>query len=887
VPNKAQDDDLVMSLVELALARPPEERERYLHSACAHDSQLFEEVRKYVGWEERMNGFLLEPLYASPSRNLSFEPGELLDGRFRIVREVAQGGMGIVYEAVDERLERRIAIKCAKPGFRKRLPPEVRHATEISHPNVCKIFEIHTGSTDHGEIDFLTMEFLEGETLADRLRRGPLPESQARAVAQQLCAGLAEAHHKQVIHGDLKSNNVILTTAADGSIRAVITDFGLARRPETTQQTVQSGALGGTPDYMAPELWRGEKASVASDIFALGVILHELASGRRPYGPQATWEERLSRKPPAANPKWDRVLARCLDPDPQRRFRSADEVAQALAPRSWRWVLAAAAAVVLAVVSGVVTYEQSVAPKEAVRLAVLPFEADAQTASMAETAFRTTAGELSNLKGGSRVKLSVASAADTLRNRVDTAERARSLLGATNVLRVAFARQKDQIVIHAYLIDARSGGNKRDWNLDYAPKDLRFAPVALAGMVTATLRLPPLALAATVNSTARQDYQEGLAALRWYSGVDAALYLLGRAAAEDSDSPLTHAALAEAEWLKYALTKNSTWLDRTVESVRLAEYRNPDLAPVHAIAGLLKANAGAYEQAVMEYQRAVELDPLNGDAYRRLGSAYQSNNQLNDALLAFQKATQVQPDYFKPFQSLGSFYRYRGNYAEAIRAFQKMVALAPDLADAHFALAAAYRDLGRFADAEKELRVSTGLQDTPQAEHDLGYTLMFEGKDQDAIRCYLRALALGLGTDYLTWLNLGISYDRVGSKNDSQASFRRAIGFAEEELLRDSRNGRVRAYFAYLLARLGESQQRAASEAEQAVQFSPNDKDTRMTASETYEILGLRESTISLLSHTPESMLPNLLAELNRHPAVADLRRDSRFLQLMAFYHVQ
>src|SRR5579862_7209981 len=185
-----------MGLVESALARPADQRESYVKSVCAHDSELLEEVWKYVEWEERMKGFLLDPLYPQLISEQVFEDGELLDNRFRIVREVAQGGMGIVYEAWDEKLDRRIAIKCAKPGFLKRLPPEVLHASEIAHPNVCKIFEIHTVSTDPGEIDFLTMEFLEGETLAERLHRGPLPEKQSSLVAQQLCAGLAEAHRK-------------------------------------------------------------------------------------------------------------------------------------------------------------------------------------------------------------------------------------------------------------------------------------------------------------------------------------------------------------------------------------------------------------------------------------------------------------------------------------------------------------------------------------------------------------------------------------------------------------------------------------------------------------------------------------------------------------------
>jgi serine/threonine protein kinase len=354
-PRQAQDDDLVMNLVELALSQPPDTREDYLRSACAGDTELFSQVWDYVQWHHRMRDFMLEPLYP-PLREHQFEPGELLADRFRIVREVGQGGMGVVYEAQDKRLGSRIALKCAKSGFRKRLPPEVRHAREISHPHVCKIFEIHTASTPDGEIDFLTMEFLEGETLAERLSRGPLPVAEARAIGRQICAGLAEAHRHRVVHGDLKCNNVILTRDAAGgatAVRAVITDFGLARKPlgpaadvaETWAAGLSgslSGALsvsnaagsstlsseaGGTPDYMAPELWKGEKPSPASDVYALGVILYELAANRRPYAREIAWQDRLKHKPPAIHQGWGAIVRRCLDPDPAKRFRDAGEVA--------------------------------------------------------------------------------------------------------------------------------------------------------------------------------------------------------------------------------------------------------------------------------------------------------------------------------------------------------------------------------------------------------------------------------------------------------------------------------------------------------------------------------------------------------------------------------
>ncbi len=225
------DDELVMGLVELALTQPENQRKSYLESACSGNAELFSQVWNYVQAESRMRGFLLDPLYAAAADETPFQPGELLDSRFRIVGEVARGGMGIVYEAFDEKLDRRIALKCARSGFRKRLPPEVRHASEISHPNVCKIFEIHTASTSDGEVDFLTMEFLEGETLAARLGRGRMPDAEARTIAGQICEGLAEAHRNRVVHGDLKSNNVILARDPAGGVRAVITDFGLARQP--------------------------------------------------------------------------------------------------------------------------------------------------------------------------------------------------------------------------------------------------------------------------------------------------------------------------------------------------------------------------------------------------------------------------------------------------------------------------------------------------------------------------------------------------------------------------------------------------------------------------------------------------------------------------------
>jgi tetratricopeptide (TPR) repeat protein len=889
---KPQDDDLVMGLVEAAMARSPEEREAYLQSACANNSELFAEVWKYVQWEERMKGFLLDPVCAPPGTEEPFEIGEVLDGRFRIVREVARGGMGVVYEAIDQKLDRRIAIKAAKANFRKRLPPEVRNATEISHPNVCKTFEIHTASTKEGEIDFLTMEFLEGETLDRRLRRGPLLLEEGRAIARQLCDGLAEAHRKRVIHGDLKSSNVILTPLDDGTIRAVITDFGLAYGAGKGIFGVQSGLVGGTPGYMAPELWKGEKATVSSDIYALGVIFCELACGRRPHElmpDKATttlkaselWDVQLNRKPPPVHPKWDPILARCLDPDPAQRFQRVDEVARALAPpRSRRWLVGAVAgAVMLAVLSGVVSYRQAMAPIESESLAVLPFTTNEDTAALAEGLLLETGDQLRHLKPGKK-RLTLIPLDDAIQNNVDQPAKARTMLGAKYILHGALRKQDGRILVTAYLADTRALVQLQEFRAEYSPEQLRNLPVALAGMVTATLRLPPLSVKATVNPAAYQDYAAGISLSRRNPTLDNAIPFLERAVAADPSSPLTHVKLAEANWLKYRATKDEQWSQRAVVSLHKAEQLNPDVAAVRFVSGFVHEQEGQYEQATADYLRAIELEPTYGDAWRRLGKVYQNSNQPARALDAYQKAIEVEPNYWRNYQDLGTFYYYRDEFEEAIQQYKKLVQVAPDLAASHYALAAPYISLGRYSDAESELNIALRLQELPVAREGLGVSLMYQGRDREAVPHLIRAIEIG-APSALYYLNLGTSLRRAGATRESHEAYQKGKELAEAALEKNPRDAIENSNLSYLCARLGEDR-RAIFEAARALQISDKNMNVRWMVVLTYETLGRRDLTLPLLEDAPSSML----GRLNRFPDLADLRADPRFKQLLLNHNI-
>jgi hypothetical protein len=265
-----------------------------------------------------------------------FAPGTLLGERFRIVGLLGKGGMGEVYRADDLRLGQAVALKFLPEAVQgdterlARLHTEVRLAREVSHPNVCRVHDV-------GELDgqtFLSMELVDGEDLSSLLRRiGRLPPDKAVEIARQLCAGLAAAHDKGVLHRDLKPANVMI----DGRGRVRITDFGLATVAEAV---TGADVLSGTPAYMSPEQLQGREVTQRSDVYALGLVLYELFTGRRAVEGRTLAEIKLKhyeetpRSPselvPDLDPAVERAILRCLIKDPRLRPASALAVAASL-----------------------------------------------------------------------------------------------------------------------------------------------------------------------------------------------------------------------------------------------------------------------------------------------------------------------------------------------------------------------------------------------------------------------------------------------------------------------------------------------------------------------------------------------------------------------------
>ena len=292
-----------------------------------------------------------------------FQPTQLLAGRFKIIRFVARGGMGEVYEAEDEELHERVAVKTARFENQQtthdieRFRREIQLARKVTHPNVCRTFDVfrhglHSADTPQTQVLIVSMEWLAGETLDKRIRGGGrFSAAEALPLIEQLCAGLGAAHQVGVVHRDFKSSNVMLVRSLSGTgssekgrsetTRAVITDFGLAHALEYEGGTLtRFGDIVGTPAYMAPEQIDGGAITPATDVYALGVVIYEMLTGLLPFSadtPLATAMKRLNHSAPSPRMhvpdldlKWETVVARCLERAPEDRFASTEDVAKVL-----------------------------------------------------------------------------------------------------------------------------------------------------------------------------------------------------------------------------------------------------------------------------------------------------------------------------------------------------------------------------------------------------------------------------------------------------------------------------------------------------------------------------------------------------------------------------
>ena len=615
----------------------------------------------------------------------AFAPGDVLGSRFEILRFLAQGGMGEVYEARDLELGETVALKTLRPEIAddarvlQRFKREITLARKVTHPNVCRVFDVFRhpipGGSDRSAT-FLVMEMLRGETLAERLRRtGPMSTEEALPLVQQMAAGLRAAHQAGVVHRDLKPGNVILVANGSGP-RVVVTDFGLARSTEEPGSSSATGALGmvGTSAYISPEQVEGRDVTATSDIYSLGVVLYEMVTGVKPFLSDtalATAVMRLKKEPasprvhrPDLDGRWERAILRCLRVSPGERFATVDEVVAVLtdgrptgrsrATRSRHLLLAALAAVAVAaaLISVVARRRETPSPPPPVieaaprrSVALLGFK---NLSGRGESAWLSTAlSEMLGMELAAGEALRIIPGENVARMKVELSLTDADALAPDTLSRIRANLGTDLVVLGSYMAQGEKSGDRL--RLDLRVQDTAAGELVASITESGTeaelldfvsrggLRLrQSLGMADPTSEAVRASlpsspqvarlYSEGLARLRTFDAL-AARDLLQRAVTADPTFPLAHAALAEA-WSVLGYDAEARREAKAALDLSARLTREERLA----VEGRHYAMSSQWDKAIDTYHLLWRFFPDNVEYGLRLAAAQTRAGRGQDAL---------------------------------------------------------------------------------------------------------------------------------------------------------------------------------------------------------------------------------------------------------------
>jgi TolB-like protein/Flp pilus assembly protein TadD len=660
-------------------------------------------------------------------------------GHYLILERIGAGGMGEVYKARDTRLDRLVALKllprrqASDPQHRARFAREARAIAALKHPNIVTVYSVEEDSG----ASFITMELVGGKRLSDLIPAGGMPLAELLAVATPLAAAVAEAHAHGIVHRDLKPENVMIE--AGGAVKVL--DFGLAKLstldagdepPAGSPPATLTGAgmIFGTAAYMSPEQAEGRPVDTRSDVFSLGIVLYQMATGRRPF--QGDSEVSIlsavlrDTPPPVAELRPDlpaaisRIVERCLAKDPASRFADAGELAPLLAAagaeppraaaprgagRAWRpRVAAAAAALVLAAAAAgwllIRPRGGAAPPGGGVSIAVLPFanlSADPDSLYFSGGITEEITTKLARIGG-----LRVASRSAAARYRTsDLGPRAIAReLGVDYLLEGSVRRAGERVKIAAQLVAADSGFQTwaREFEGDMGDVFRLQEDTALEIANALDLRLSPREQQAvrrrsTTNAQAFDAYLRGRALLEYFDTPDrlaAARTHLERALQLDPGYPLALVGLSRVEAQYYRnIDARPERLARAEELARRALERDPELAEAHVALAQVHGNRYEYGEAAERCREAIRLDAANAYAWDLLSwaLAYRQPPDAAAAEEAARRAITLQASLIGAYYHLGRALLLQRRHAEALQAFEQAKSLDPAFETADFGIA--------------------------------------------------------------------------------------------------------------------------------------------------------------------------------------------------------
>jgi serine/threonine-protein kinase len=744
-------------------------------------------------------------------------------GHYRILEKVAAGGMGVVYRARDEQLDREVALKVLPPGTltddtaRRHFRKEAMTLAKVNHPNIETVYEFGT----QDGMDFLVMEYVPGKTLADRLAGGTLPEKEVVALGMQIAAALEEAHERGIVHRDLKPANIAITEKG----RAKVLDFGLAvlLRPvdEGTTETFSDSQAAGTLPYMPPEQLTGEPVDARADIYAIGAVLYEMATGRRAFQ-----EEQPSRlidailhQPPVTprarnsriSTELEAIILKCLDKDLDRRYQSATELlvdlrrlsspssAYALPPPQssvWRrsakligygvpGLLLLAVGLTAMNVGGLRDLVMSRARPAQIRsIAVLPLgnlSSDPREDYFADgvtEALITELAQIAGLRVISRTSVMVYKGAKKPLPQI-----AREL-HVDAIVDGSVQRSGDKVRINAELIEAST--DRHLWAKSYE-RDLRDiltvqSAVAKAIADEVQIKLTPqeqarLAKSRQVNPEALEAYLAG----RFYwnkrtaEGLEKSIAYFQRAITKDPNYALAYAGLAVSYHVLSELSVVP--VEEAFPKARSAALKaleiDDSLGEAHsALANVKEDYDWDWKGAEEEYKRALELNPGQVLAHVSYSNLLFELGRLPEALSEARVAQQLDPLSAIANDNLSAVLYYSGQYDQAAEQCRKTLDIDPLSPQAHRHLGQVYVQKQFYGEAVSELKKAMELSHgSTEALAELGYVFAVSGKKDDARHVLLELKSATHASPY----RLAIVYAGLAEKENALEALNEAV----------------------------------------------------------------------------------------------------------------
>ena len=847
-------------------------------------------------------------------------------GKYRVIEVLGSGGMGVVYKAEDTELRRVVALKFMPPSLsddataRKRFLAEARAASALDHANICTIHEI--GRTEDGQI-FIGMAYYDGETLREKIERGPLPLEQALDIASQIGKGLEAAHARRIVHRDIKPANIMI--AGDG--RARILDFGIAK--VTDQDITQSGGTMGTVHYMSPEQIQGNNVGPASDIWSFGVVLYEMVTGEKPFPESfsAAILYKIIHDEPAMDIEamqqapdfFKSTVKRCLQKDLADRYSSINDVLRDLETRHvvasshdgravpgrlqntrWTWaiplLLLALAWPIWQIAGNQWTFFSS-EPLEK-RIAVLPFKTmpvDNQENLVLATGLTHVLTGMLTRFDTPEAPLWIVPASEVRRFEISSIETAADVLGVNYVVEGSLEQYRDVTFLTLNLIDSQRSKIIKSEVTVYENLNLSSA---IGGSLETQLYeelagLLDLSIEDDIQNALREEladdpeayafYLQGLGYLLRFDRpghIDYAIQQFGQSLDVDASYAPAHAGLCEALWEKFNReTRDTTLVTRAISScdraAELAGNQTSVLVPLSSV----YLRTGETQRARQAIDRAIALEPDNAEAYRWLGRIYEQQGLQDSAYTAYTRAVSIKPGVWTYRDELGIFLSFSGRHEEAAEQFEQVYRLTPDNYYAINALGVSERFLNRFEKAEALFHRAIELRpDAPEPRRNLG-TLYFKHQNYEAAATeYAIAAATG---DWISQNFLGHSYYWAGDRVRADSTWQQAAVTLETMLTVDNTFYDARLWLADTYVSLGE--------VEKGVEELNRIPDVQLDypwfayyAGRLYERIGNRNLALRTLERAFKAHFDVYI--IDRDPWLADLHRDSTYLALRNRY---